>query len=106
MTHQRHHLPRCDRILVLRGGCIVADGSFQQLQVCCTSPSRSACDAQSIRRSVLPCRRQVPWRHLPGLMLALVKSQITCIRGVCNDWESAVYCQLQLKANLRPGHGT
>ena len=45
MTHQRHHLPRCDRILVLRGGRIVADGSFQQLQVCCTSPSRSACDA-------------------------------------------------------------
>ena len=43
MTHQRHHLPRCDRILVLRGGRIVADGSFQQLQVCCTSPSHSMC---------------------------------------------------------------
>ena len=47
MTHQRHHLPRCDRILVLRGGRIVADGSFQQLQVCCINPSHFICDVQS-----------------------------------------------------------
>ena len=47
MTHQRHHLPRCDRILVLRGGRIVADGSFQQLQVCCTNPSHSTCHTLS-----------------------------------------------------------
>ncbi len=32
VSHQRHHLPMCDRIIVLRGGCIVADGSLQQLQ--------------------------------------------------------------------------
>lgn len=32
VSHQRHHLPRCDRIVVLRGGRIVADGSFRQLQ--------------------------------------------------------------------------
>ena len=46
MTHQRHHLPRCDRILVLRGGRIMADGSFQQLQVCCRNPFHS---------TVIPC---------------------------------------------------
>ena len=32
VSHQRHHLPMCNRIIVLRGGCIVADGSLQQLQ--------------------------------------------------------------------------
>ena len=32
VSHQRHHLPMCDRIIVLRGGCIVADGTLQQLQ--------------------------------------------------------------------------
>lgn len=32
MSHQQHHLPQCDRVIILRGGCIVADGSFQHLQ--------------------------------------------------------------------------
>lgn len=32
MTHQRQHLPACDRVIVLRGGRIAADGSFAELQ--------------------------------------------------------------------------
>lgn len=32
VSHQRHHLPMCNRIIVLRGGCIVADGTLQELQ--------------------------------------------------------------------------
>lgn len=31
MTHQRQHLPGCDRVIVLSGGRVVADGSFAQL---------------------------------------------------------------------------
>lgn len=32
VSHQRQFLPKCGRLIVLRGGRIVADGSFQQLQ--------------------------------------------------------------------------
>lgn len=32
VTHQRQFLPACDRLLVLRGGRVVAAGTFQQLQ--------------------------------------------------------------------------
>ena len=33
VTHQRQHLPACDRIVVLRDGRIVADGTYAELQV-------------------------------------------------------------------------
>ena len=32
VSHQRQFLPKCGHLIVLRGGRIVADGSFQQLQ--------------------------------------------------------------------------
>jgi hypothetical protein len=32
VTHQRHFLPACDRLLVLRDGRVIADGHFDQLQ--------------------------------------------------------------------------
>ena len=33
VTHQRQHLPACDRIIVLRDGRIAADGNYAELQV-------------------------------------------------------------------------
>lgn len=32
VTHQRQYLPACDRVLVLRAGCIIADGSYELLR--------------------------------------------------------------------------
>ena len=32
VTHQRQFLPQCDRVLILRGGRLVADGSYAQLR--------------------------------------------------------------------------
>jgi ATP-binding cassette subfamily C (CFTR/MRP) protein 4 len=31
VTHQRQYLPRCDRVAVLRGGRLVALGTWEQL---------------------------------------------------------------------------
>lgn len=31
VTHQRHHLPGCDRVIVLRDGAVAADGTFAAL---------------------------------------------------------------------------
>ncbi len=31
VTHQRHHLPGCDRVIVLRDGAVAADGAFTAL---------------------------------------------------------------------------
>jgi hypothetical protein len=31
VTHQRQYLPHCDELLVLRGGRVVASGSYEQL---------------------------------------------------------------------------
>ncbi|BDA43779.1 probable cystic fibrosis transmembrane conductance regulator [Coccomyxa sp. Obi] len=31
VTHQRHHLPGCDRVIVLRDGSVAADGAFAAL---------------------------------------------------------------------------
>jgi ATP-binding cassette subfamily C (CFTR/MRP) protein 4 len=32
VTHQRQFLPQCDRVLILRGGSIVADGPYGALR--------------------------------------------------------------------------
>lgn len=32
VTNALQYLPRCDRIIVLKGGCVVADGTFDELQ--------------------------------------------------------------------------
>ena len=32
VTHQRQYLPQCDRVLILRGGAIVADGPYAALR--------------------------------------------------------------------------
>lgn len=48
VTHQRQHLPGCDRVIVLRDGRVAADGTFAQLVASGSFSSElggGACDA-------------------------------------------------------------
>lgn len=84
VTHQRQHLPACERIIVLRDGRITADGTYAELQVSFQSPDKQGCSLNSQQVQDWQDRCMVINAPQPSAPLAINTPAETRAEGICN----------------------